>query len=270
MVDNHTDDREDDTTSSPQAERDVEADRVPAPEPAPGPASEIAPEPAPEPAPDTAPEVDAERERLAAERALRREARLAALAPTPDPDPMPVAEAGPQYAVPGAVSTGATASRAVSVPVPTAAPVTKRTTDRFAGSFGLFVLRLAAAAIIGIHGLSHLLNLPATTQMIQQTMLPAPGVLAIVLGAAEVAIAIALVFGLLTRVAGLGLILVAGGALGFVLWGAWSPFTPGQAGFTGALEVLLVAVGVLFMLVGGGGWAIDRAFRARRDEPSET
>ncbi len=117
------------------------------------------------------------------------------------------------------------------------------------------------AAIVGIRGLYHLLNLPATTELIQGTVLPYPSILAVVLGAAEVAIAIALVFGLLTRVAGLGLILVAGGALGFVLWGPGRPFTAGQAGFTGELELLLVAVGVLFMLVGGGGWSVDHGFR---------
>ena len=112
----------------------------------------------------------------------------------------------------------------------------------------------------------HLLNLPATTELIGSTVLPAAGILAVVLGAAEVAIAIGLVFGLLTRIAGLGLVLVAGGALAFVLWGNWTPFEAGKPGFVGALELLLVAVGVLFMLVGGGGWSVDHGFRARRAE----
>jgi len=89
--------------------------------------------------------------------------------------------------------------------------------------------------------------------------------LALVVGAAEVAVAIALVFGLLTRLAGLGVALIHTGALVFVLWGPWNPFQPGLTGFTGELELLLAAVGGLLLLVGAGGWSVDRAFRARRD-----
>ena len=211
-------------------------------------------------------QTDAERERLLAERAARREARLAALAPAPEPEPQPVAtpvgRAG--TTLPASATAGGAASE---VPVRTeTVTVTQRSTDKFAGSLGLFLLRLVVAAIIGIRGLYHLLNLPATTAIIQNTILPYPSILAIVLGAAEVAIAIALVFGLLTRVAGLGLLLLAGATLGFVLWGPWMPFTPGRAGFTGELELLLAAVGTLFLLVGGGGWSVDRGFRARRTE----
>ena len=247
MADNQTDDLADDTTSSPQVERDVEAVGVPEPEATPA------------PAPVASAEVDAERERLIAERAARREARLAALAPAPEPEPQSVA-AAPQFAPAGTVAAAPAVARTETI------TDTQRSTDRFAGSLGLFLLRLVAAAIMGFHGLNHLLNLPATTELIASTVLPAPSILAVVLGAAEVAIAIALVFGLLTRLAGLGLALVAGGALAFVLWGAWSPFEPGRAGFTGELEVLLVGVGVLFLLVGGGGWAVDHGFRSRRAE----
>lgn len=211
---------------------------------------------------DVVPEVDAERERLAAERAARREARLAALAPVVEPESPPLAASSPRYAVDVAATSVAPATPARAETV----TVTQRNTDRFAGSLGLFLLRVVTAGIIGFHGLVHLMDLPATTAMIQKTILPASSILAIVLGAAEVAIAIALVFGLLTRVAGLGLALVAGGALAFVIWGPWSPFTAGQAGFAGELELLLVAVGVLFLLVGAGGWSVDHGIRARRAE----
>ncbi len=209
--------------------------------------------------------VDAERERLVAERAARREARLAALAPAPEPEPQ-AADVSPGPDAPTR-SVGGAATAASQLPVRTeTVTVTERSNDKFAGALGLFVLRIVTAAIMGVHGLQHLLDLPGTTEMIRSTVLPAPSILAVVLGAAEVAIAIALVFGLLTRLAGLGLVLVAGGALGFVFWGAWSPFQNGEAGFTGELELLLVAVGVLFLLVGGGGWSVDHGFRARRAE----
>ncbi len=208
-------------------------------------AADIAPEP------EVNEAVRAERERLVAERAARKEARLSALNPPPPP------------VVPVAAPAGSPVAAVASVPAEPVV-VTRRSTDAFAGALGLFLLRLVVAAIIGVHGVNKLLNLPATTETLQNTILPAPSILAIVVGAAEVAIAIALLFGLLTRVAGFGLILVAGGALAFVLWGPWSPFRPGQAGFTGELELLLAAVGVLFLLVGGGGWSVDRGFRARR------
>lgn len=214
-------------------------------------------------------QADAERERLLAERAARREARLAALAPV-EPDPQVQASPARQVGRP-APAAGATlgsgASAADTVPVRTeTVRVTERSTDKFAGALALFLLRLVVAAIVGIRGLYHLLNLPATTELVQGTVLPYASILAIALGAAEVAIAVALVFGLLTRLAGIGLMLVAGGALGFVLWGPWSPFIAGQAGFTGELELLLVAVGALFLLVGAGGWSVDRGFRTRRTE----
>ena len=151
-------------------------------------------------------------------------------------------------------------------PAPAPEPVTvvQRSNDKWAGSLGLFLLRWVTAAIMGVHGAYKLLNLPAATEVLQSTVLPAPGTLAIVVGAAEIGIAIALVFGLRTRVAGLGVVLIAAGALAFVQWGPWSPFVPGSAGFNGELELLLVAVGVVLLLLGGGGWSVDRGFRGRR------
>lgn len=205
--------------------------------------------------PDAA--VTAEHDRLVAERAARRQQRLDALAPKPEPEPTP-APSAPVGTFRGGAAQPTVAARTETV------QVVQRSTDKWAGSLGLFLLRLVVAAIMGVHGANKLLNLPATTEMLQSTIIPAPGVMAIVIGAAEIAIAIALVFGLLTRFAGLGVALVAGGALAFVQWGPWSPFRPGEAGFNGELELLLVAVGILFLLVGGGGWSIDRGFRSRR------
>lgn len=205
--------------------------------------------------------VRAEHERLQAERAARRQARLDALNPAPV---APVVPANRPAAVAAADAERRAAAPAVREVV-TEKIVTTRNTDKFLPSLGLFLLRLVTAAIFGIHGVNKLLNIPATTDMIGRTLLPYPSILAVVVGAAEVAIAIALVFGLLTRVAGLGVVLITVGALVFVLWGqSWSPFAAGEAGFIGELELLLAAVGVLFMSVGAGGWAVDRGFRARR------
>ena len=188
-----------------------------------------------------------ERERLEAERRARRDARVAALHPQPEP----VAEQTAVGPVPQ-VAEVAPARPAV------------RTTDRFLPSLGLFTLRLALAAIVGVHGLDKLLNPQRAAEVFATTVLPQPQLLALGVGVTEIAIAIALVFGLLTRVAGLATAVVAGGTLAFVLWGPWSPFVAGRVGFVGELEVLLAAAGILLFATGGGGWSLDRGFRARR------
>lgn len=174
--------------------------------------------------------------KLAAERAARKEAREAALAAS-----APVAQAAPEPVV-----------------------VHKRTNDKFLGSLGLFVLRIVVAAIFTVRGITMLTNLVETQEQFAQTLIPYPQVMAIVTGIALLLIALSLVLGLLTRVAGLGIVLIAGGALAFVLWGPWSPFVPGQPGFLGELELLLAAVGLVFLLLGAGGWSVDRSFRSAR------
>ncbi len=138
-----------------------------------------------------------------------------------------------------------------------------RTTDRPAGAFGLFALRLVVAAIMGIRGAQQLLDMPTTIQTFSATALPYPEIAAWVTACASVLIAVALVFGLLVRVAGVGTVAIAAGALTFVYW--WrSPFESGVAGFHGELELLLAGVGLLLLLIGGGSWGIDAAVRKSR------
>lgn len=154
-----------------------------------------------------------------------------------------------------------------SQPTPVEEPAdptpTKHNTDRFLGSLGLFLLRLVTAAVIGVHGVQKLLDLDGTTQFFSSTALPYPEVLAVVTAVAEVLIALALVLGLLVRAAGLGVLLVAVGALVFVLW-LQNPFQAGQPGFAGEGELLLAGIGLLFICVGGGWWGIDAAMRRGR------
>lgn len=183
-------------------------------------------------------EVTPEERKLAAERAARREAREQALAA---PDVRTVAAAEPIV-------------------------VTRRSNDRFLGALALFLLRLVVAGIMAVRGLEVVTNLPAAEALFATTIIPFPQIMALVTGVSALAIAVALVFGLLTRVAGLGVVLIAGGALAFVQWGNWSPFVPGQSGFVGEFELLLAAVGVLFMCVGGGGFSLDRSFRKSREK----
>ena len=182
-----------------------------------------------------------EEAKLAAERAARKAARDAAL-------------------------TAATPTVAAAAPV---VKPQKRTTDKFAPALGLFLLRLALAAIFGIRGIFALMDIPAAQKVFQHTIVPQPNIMAIVVAVAEVCIAVAFVFGLLTRVAAFGGALIAGGALAFVMWGPWSPFVSGRPGFLGELELLIAAACLLLVFTGGGGWALDHGFRAGRARERE-
>jgi len=212
---------------------------VPAPSPAPADAIFRPPTPTsgPSPEPTRLEPLSEEEQKLAAERAARRDARVAALAA---PAPMPVVAPAPVV-------------------------VHKRTNDKFLGALGLFLLRLVLAGIFAVRGLNILTDIPAAQAQFATTIIPEPGIMAIVTGVACELIALALLLGLLTRVAGLGIALIAGGALAFVYWGTWSVFVPGRPGFLGEYELLLATVGLLLLLIGGGGWSLDRAFRAGRE-----
>ncbi|GAB3622422.1 hypothetical protein GCM10027418_05040 [Mariniluteicoccus endophyticus] len=154
-----------------------------------------------------------------------------------------------------------TRRKAVEEPEAAAVVKPKRTTDKFFGSLGLFLLRLVTAAIMGLHGLWKVMNLGDVETMLNQTVIPEPKIMAMVLAGSEIAIAVALLFGMLTRFAGLGVALIGIGALVFVKW-VQNPFK--GYSLSGELELLLGAVGLLFLLLGGGGWSVDAAFRRGR------
>lgn len=140
---------------------------------------------------------------------------------------------------------------------------TRHVVDRFDGALALLVLRIVVAGIFAIRGLQKLQHLDVTRTQFTSLGVPYPETMAAVVGAAEVAIALALVLGLLVRVAGAGIATIAVGALVYARWRSGSFFTDGQPGFTGELELLLAAVGIAFLGLGGGGWGVDRKYRRR-------
>ncbi len=155
------------------------------------------------------------------------------------------------------------------VPAATAAPVEapklpKRTTDKFFGSLGLFLLRLIAAFSLGIHGLQRLADMKGTQQVFSNTVLPAPVAFAWGVAIVEVLVAALLVFGFATRLAGFLMTVVAVGTLAFIQWGSWSIFVDGQTGFIGELDLLLAGIGLVLLCLGGGSWSIDGAVRRSR------
>lgn len=131
-------------------------------------------------------------------------------------------------------------------------------------SLGFLAFRLIIAGILGIRAWQHLTHLTATREMWAATILPSPGIIAWIQIGLEAAIAIMLIFGLGTRVAGVCLILLSLAQLLFVQWGVVNPFQPGATDFIGIADVLLLGAGIVFATVGGGGIAVDGAVHTGR------
>ena len=145
----------------------------------------------------------------------------------------------------------------------------RRTTDGPLASFGLFMLRLVTAAILTILAYQGLTNVDGTAEALSNTRLPEPRLVVWIGGFLLAALALLLVIGLLQRVVGALLLLIAICSLAFIRWGAFSPFLPGLDGFLGDRDLLLGAVGLLLICLGGGGWGIDAAFRHSREAAKE-
>jgi uncharacterized membrane protein YphA (DoxX/SURF4 family) len=126
-------------------------------------------------------------------------------------------------------------------------------------SLGVLLFRLVIAAVVGIRAWQHVTHLSATRDMWAATIVPSPGIIAWTQISLEIAIAVMLVLGLGTRIAGLLLLILAIAQLAFVQWGVVSPFQPGAADFIGAVDVMLAGAGVLFASIGGGRIAFDGA-----------
>ena len=131
-------------------------------------------------------------------------------------------------------------------------------------SLGVLLFRLVIAAVVGIRAWQHITHLSATRDMWAATIVPSPGIIAWTQIGLEIAIAVMLVIGLGTRIAGLLLLVLAIAQLAFVQWGVVSPFQPGAADFIGAVDFMLAGAGVLFAAVGGGRIAFDGAIHSSR------
>lgn len=140
----------------------------------------------------------------------------------------------------------------------------KRTTDKFVGAFPMFLLRLITAAVVGVTGYQMLTPVEDTAAVFEPTILPEPLLMSWILGFTLAAIAVFLVLGLLQRVVGFLLMVYSIGLLAILRWGAFNPFREQFEGFTGDKELLLAGIGFLLLMVGGGSWGIDGAFRAGR------
>jgi uncharacterized membrane protein YphA (DoxX/SURF4 family) len=140
---------------------------------------------------------------------------------------------------------------------PLVTPFTAPSTYKGLPSFGFFLFRLVIAAVVGIRAWQHVTHLSATRSMWEATVLQSPGTIAWVQIGLEIAIAVMLVLGLGTRIAGVLLLVLSMAQLLFVQWGAVNPFQPGSTDFIGVVDVLLAGAGLLLATIGGGRAAID-------------
>ncbi len=155
-------------------------------------------------------------------------------------------------------------------PAPT--PFTLPSTYGVVPSLGLLVLRWVAGGVVGVRAFLHAMDIAALQKLwVDHTILASSATaVAWVQVAAEAVVALMLLLGLGTRVAGLLLTGVSVCLLAFMLWGAGNPFQPGVVGFIGELELLMAGVGLMFLAVGGGGWSIDAGVhRGRIDRKNE-
>ena len=128
---------------------------------------------------------------------------------------------------------------------------------------GLAILRLVLGAIFIAHGGQKLFvyGLAGVTGAFTQMGIPMPGVMGPFIAFLEFFGGIALVVGLLTRLAALGLAIDMLGAILLVrLKGGFAILSP--KGFE--LELLLLAGALALALAGAGDWSIDHAIASRR------
>ncbi|MFD0866081.1 DoxX family protein, partial [Tessaracoccus lubricantis] len=138
------------------------------------------------------------------------------------------------------------------------------------GSFGLFVLRLVTAGILGIVAYQVLYSIDVTAEFLSgQPLIPEPRLVSWIIGFTLAAMAVMLVIGLGVRVVGFVLAALAIAALVLIRWGSFSPFVDGMEGFLGDKDLLLAAVGILFLSMGGGRFGIDGAIHRSREDARE-
>ncbi|WP_341729163.1 DoxX family protein [Brooklawnia sp.] len=158
--------------------------------------------------------------------------------------------------------------RTVAAAEPEIVTVTKRSTDQFAGSLALFLVRLALAAFAGIVGWQSLVDRQATIDAIAYVGLDPSlaGSAAWAVSIALIVVATFVLIGLGTRFFAAVLLIGAAGFMAFFRFGPFSPFLEGHFGFYGDRDVLLAVLSVVPILMGAGRFSVDAHLRHRRQK----
>ncbi len=134
-------------------------------------------------------------------------------------------------------------------------------------SFGLLALRIVVGAAFIIHGSAKIQH-PTTWEAKMPN--PDPAVLQVLAAFAEFGGGIALVLGILTPVAALGLIVTMLVAI-FKVLPPWKvPFVNNAQGPSYELNLVYIACMIVFLLAGPGRWSLDALFFGRRSNPGAT
>lgn len=128
------------------------------------------------------------------------------------------------------------------------------------GSVGLLVLRLVMGAAFVLHGWPKIQN-PFGWMGPEA---PFPAILIGLAALAEFGGGLALIFGLLTRLASLGIISTMVVAIGMVHVPQGDPFV-GQGGPSWELAAVYLASAILFLLLGPGRISLDAVLFGKRD-----
>jgi len=131
---------------------------------------------------------------------------------------------------------------------------------------GLLILRLALGTVFLVHGGQKLftMGMAASAGMMANLGVPAPSLVGPLVAIVEPLAGLAIVLGLLTRVAGLAVAVEMVGAILLVhLPNGF--FVPKGIEF----PMMLLASALTLMALGAGPWSIDNTIAARRTEPRE-
>ena len=143
-------------------------------------------------------------------------------------------------------------------------PFTTPSTYKPFPSLGFLLLRLVVVGVLGVRAWRHWAELALTRQVWDQSLLRNGALLSWVTIGLEIGIALMLLLGLGTRVAGFLLLAYAVVLLAFVDWGAADIIQPGYFGFLGDLDLVLAVLGLFFVTVGGGRAGIDGSIYSGR------
>jgi putative oxidoreductase len=140
-----------------------------------------------------------------------------------------------------------------------------RTVTQSRIDFALLLLRVAFGAIMLAHGLqkTFVFGFAGITQGFTQTGVPAPAVMGPFISLLEIFAPLAIIFGLLTRLAAFGLVCDMLGAI-FLVHLKNGFFSP--TGFEFPLSLLVAYV--VLMITGAGEYSIDAAIARRRHATS--
>ena len=132
-------------------------------------------------------------------------------------------------------------------------------------SLGLLIVRLVMGTAFILHGLPKI----QTPMAWMGPDAPVPAALQLAAAVAEFGGGIALILGLLTPLAALGLAITMGVAAGMVHIPKGDPFV-GKGGPSWELAGIYLALAIMFLLVGPGRYSIDALLFGRTGSPIKT